>query len=116
MPQTPYYRSARGVKADLTKKGAATVSGGTFRQADGVAEGGQPLGVIPREAVRVEAIKVVTAELAIRHAVAERMIGDDEQAVGDRYDGLTTEEGLRAGRGERQIASYSFSVAQGNAL
>src|SRR4029453_10976068 len=72
---------------DTTKKGTATASG-AFRQADGVAEGGQPLGMIAGEAVGVEVIKVVAAQLAIRRAVAEQMVGDHQDAVGHRDDGL----------------------------
>jgi hypothetical protein len=44
--------------------------------------------VIAGEAVGVEVIKVVAAQLAIRHAVAEHVVGDHEDAVGDGDDGL----------------------------
>jgi hypothetical protein len=57
MIAVPHDRPRR--QQSSRKEGAATVSGGTFGQADGIAEGGQPLGVIAREAVRVEAIEVV---------------------------------------------------------
>jgi hypothetical protein len=54
----------------------------------GVAKGGQPLGVIAREAVRVEAIEVAAAQLAIRLTVAQYVVGDAQDAVRDRDDGL----------------------------
>src|SRR5215471_12778205 len=44
--------------------------------------------MVAGEAVRVEAIEVVAAQLAIRLAVAEHVIRDHEDAVGDRDDGL----------------------------
>src|SRR5262245_9715003 len=44
--------------------------------------------MVAREAVRVEAIEVAAAQLAIRLAVAEHVVGDDEDAVGDRDDCL----------------------------
>src|SRR5215475_473564 len=44
--------------------------------------------MVAREAVRVEAIEVVAAQLAVRLAVAEHVIRDHEEAVGDRDDGL----------------------------
>ena len=54
----------------------------------GIAEGSEALDVIPHEAVPVEAIEVVAAQLAIRLAVAEHVIRDHEDAVGDRDDCL----------------------------
>src|SRR5262249_6422581 len=63
-------------------------SGRVLGEGHRVAEGSQALGVIAREAVRVEAIEVVAAQLAIRLAVAEHVIRDDEDAVGDRDEGL----------------------------
>src|SRR5215468_11136385 len=44
--------------------------------------------MVAGEAVRVEAIEVVAAQLAIRLAVAEHVIRDHEDAVGDRDDSL----------------------------
>src|SRR5262249_2589252 len=44
--------------------------------------------MVAREAVRVEAIEVAAAQLAIRLAVAEHVGGDDEDAVSDGDDGL----------------------------
>jgi hypothetical protein len=75
--------------------GAATASGDTFRQGDKIAEGGQPLGMVAGEAVGVEVIKVVAAQLAIRHAVAEYVVGYDEDAVGDGDEGLLVAPPLR---------------------
>jgi hypothetical protein len=44
--------------------------------------------VIAGKAVDVEAIEVIAAQLAIRRAVAEQMVGDHQDAVGHRDDGL----------------------------
>src|SRR5262249_37292631 len=63
-------------------------SGRVLGECHGVAEGSEALGVIPQEAVRVEAIEVAAAQLAIRLAVAEHVGGDHEDAVGDGDDGL----------------------------
>ena len=63
-------------------------SGRVLGEGHRVAEGSQALGVIAREAIRVEAIEVAAAQLAIRLAVAEHVVGDHEDAVGDGDDGL----------------------------
>jgi hypothetical protein len=44
--------------------------------------------MVAGEAVGVDAIEVGAAELVIRLAVAQHVIGDDQDAVGDRDDGL----------------------------
>src|SRR5262249_5572475 len=73
-----------------------------FRQAEGVAEGGQPLGMIAGEAVGGGGVKGVGAQLAVRRAVAEQMVGDHQDGVGHRDDGLlvaaAADEGGGTGR------------------
>src|SRR5262245_21660078 len=71
------------------KGGAGRVLAAAHR----VAEGSQARraiarGVIAREAVGVEAIEVAAAQLAVRLAVAQDVVGDDEDAVGHGDDGL----------------------------
>src|SRR5262249_11467034 len=63
-------------------------SGRVLGEGHRVAEGSHALGVIAREAIRVEAIEVAAAQLAIRLAVAEHVVGDHKDAVGDGDDGL----------------------------
>src|SRR5262249_30056318 len=63
-------------------------SGRVLGEGHRVAEGSQALGVIAREAVGVEAIEVAAAQLAVRLAVAQDVVGDDEDAVGHGDDGL----------------------------
>src|SRR5438874_1077720 len=72
----------------LRKLGLGPVSCGALRQGHGVAEGGEALGMVAGEAVRVQPLEVVAAEFAIRLAVPQDVVGDDEGAVGDGNDGL----------------------------
>src|SRR5207247_1354294 len=72
----------------LRKLGLGPVSCGALRQGHGVAEGGEALGMVAGEAVRVQPLEVVAAEFAIRLAVPQDVVGDDEDAVGDGNDGL----------------------------
>jgi hypothetical protein len=44
--------------------------------------------VIAGEALRVQAVEVVAAQLVLRHAVAQHVVGDDEHAVGHGDNGL----------------------------
>ena len=57
-----------------------------LRQGDRVAE--RPPGVVAGEALGIEVVEVVAAQLAVRLAVAQDVVRDDEDAVGDRDDGL----------------------------
>src|SRR5262245_10994550 len=63
-------------------------SGRRFREGDLVAERGEPLRVVAGEALGIPVVEVVAAEFAVRLAVAQHVVGDDEEAVGDGDDGL----------------------------
>jgi hypothetical protein len=54
----------------------------------GIVKGGEAFSVIAGEALRVQAVEVVAAQLAVRLAVPQDVVGDDEEAMGDRDDGL----------------------------
>src|SRR5262249_16748913 len=68
--------------------GSGPASCRALRQCDRVAERGEPPGVVAGEALGIEGVEVVAAEVAVRLAVAQHVVGDDEDAVGDRDDGL----------------------------
>src|SRR5262245_6193953 len=72
-------------KADLTKRGG---SGRDFGEGDGVAEGSEPFGVIAGEPLGVQAVEVVATQLAVRLAVPQDVVGDDQDAVGHGDNGL----------------------------
>jgi hypothetical protein len=57
-------------------------------RSDHVAERGEALRVVPNEPLGIQVIEVVAPELTIGLAVAEDVIGDDEDAVGHGDDGL----------------------------
>src|SRR5262245_17274752 len=63
-------------------------SGHRFREGDLVAERREPLRVVAGEALGIPVVEVVAAEFAVRLAVAQHVVGDDEEAVGDGDDGL----------------------------
>ena len=90
MKRTATYRGylSQYGRQILRKFGLGQTSCGAFREGDGVAEGGQPLGVVAGEAVGVQALEVVAPEFAIRLAVAKYVVGDNEDAVGDGDNGL----------------------------
>jgi len=48
----------------------------------GVAEGGEPFGVIAGEPLRVQAVEVVAAQLAVRLAVPQDVVGDTSARAG----------------------------------
>ena len=60
---------------------------GTPRERDGVAEGSEPAGVVAGEAVGAHLVEVVAAQLAVRLAIPQDVVGDDEDAVGDGDNG-----------------------------
>src|SRR5215831_10619019 len=71
--------------ADTTKRcGSGRVLGEGHR----VAKSGEPLGVIAGEALRVQAVEVVAAQLAVRLTVPQDVVGDDQDAVGHGDNGL----------------------------
>src|SRR5262245_35020712 len=55
---------------------------------DGDAKFRQPAGVITDESVPVQPIEVVTARVAVRHAMAQDVPHRDEDGVGDGGDGF----------------------------
>src|SRR4030095_694983 len=71
--------------AETTKK---VGSGRVLGEGHGVPEGGEPFGVIAVEALRVQAVEVVAAQLAVRLAVPQDVVGDHEDAVGHGDDSL----------------------------
>ncbi len=52
-----------------------------------------PRGMVAGEAVRVQPLEGVAPEFAIRLAVAQDVVGEDEDAVGDGNDGLLCRRG-----------------------
>src|SRR5262245_4536779 len=74
--------------ADPTEMGVGLASGSTWSECDSVAERSEPAGVVAGEAVGAHPVEVVAPELVIRVAVAEHVIRDNEDAVGDGDDGL----------------------------
>src|SRR5438128_12088875 len=73
---------------DPTKIRVRLGSCGVLGEGDGVAESGEPFGVVAGETVGVQPLEVVAPEFTIRLAVAQDVEGDDEDAVGDSDDGL----------------------------
>ena len=73
-------------------------SGRVLGECHGVAESSEALGVTPHEAVRVEAIALAAAQLAVRLAAAQQVICDDENAVGHGDDGLLSPRRLTSRR------------------
>jgi DNA-binding MarR family transcriptional regulator len=82
-------------RADPTEVEVGSASGGTRGEGDGVAEGSEPAGVVAGEAGGAHLVEVVAPELAIRLAVAQDVVGDDEDAVGHGDDGLLVAAGSR---------------------
>src|SRR5439155_19949192 len=74
--------------ADPTKIRVRLGSCGVLGEGDGVAESGEPFGVVAGETVGVQPLEVVAPEFTIRLAVPQDVVGDDEDAVGDSDDGL----------------------------
>src|SRR5438876_6160177 len=73
---------------DPTKIRVRLGSCGVLGEGDGVAESGEPFGVVAGETVGVQPLEVVAPEFTIRLAVPQDVVGDDEDAVGDSDDGL----------------------------
>jgi len=67
--------------------------------------------VIAGEAVGVETLEVVAPDLAVRLAVAQDVIGDDEEAVRDRDDGLLVATALDGGSARRDGEAEQSSNA-----
>ena len=68
--------------------GLGFFSGRRFREGDHVAERGEPLSVVAGETLGIEVVEVVAPELTVRLAIAQQVIRDHQDAVGDRDDGL----------------------------
>src|SRR5437763_1046253 len=77
-----------GQTADPTNTRVRLGSGGVLGEGDGVAESGEPFGVVAGRPVGVKPREVVAPEFTIRLAVPQDVVGDDEDAVGDSDDGL----------------------------
>src|SRR5437667_11266739 len=76
------------MEADPTKIRVRLGSCGVLGEGDGVAESGEPCGVVAGETVGVQPLEVVAPEFTIRLTVPQDVEGDDEDAVGDSDDGL----------------------------
>ncbi len=55
---------------------------GVLGEGDGVAESGEPFGVVAGEVVGVQPLEEVAPEFTIRLAVPQDVVGDDEDASG----------------------------------
>jgi hypothetical protein len=73
-------------------------SGRVLGEGHGIAKGGEAFGVIAGDALRVQAVEVVAAQLAVRLAVPQDVVGDDEEAVGHGDDGLLVPRRLTSRR------------------
>src|SRR5437762_13951089 len=67
---------------DPTKIRVRLGSCGVLGEGDGVAESGEPFGVVAGETVGVQPLEVVAPEFTIRLSVPQDVVDDDEDAVG----------------------------------
>src|SRR5207253_10254120 len=81
-------RVSHSFQPDPTKIRVRLGSCGVLGEGDGVAESGEPCGVVAGEAVGVQPLEVVAPEFTIRLAGPQDVVGDDEDTVGYSDDGL----------------------------
>src|SRR5881397_201613 len=105
MKRTATYRGylSQYGRQILRKFGLGPTSCGAFREGDGVAEGGEALGVVAGEAVGVQALEVVASEFATRLAVAQDVAVDDEDTMGDGADDVMFVEAKLAGSADLRL-------------
>src|SRR5262249_48500961 len=72
----------------LRKWGLGLSLGHRFREGELVSARREPLRVVAGEALGIPVVGVVGAEVAGRLGLAQHVVGDDEEAVGDGDDGL----------------------------
>src|SRR5262245_43725615 len=73
---------------------------------------GETAGVIPDEAVSIQSVEVVAAEIAVRHALPQNVPGRDQDGVADRNDGFLIAAASHAVILRRHVAIAARTAAE----